>query len=261
MNGLKTRQCIWCSRKVPEVEFKKKAHTIPKSLGGKNICLNVCDGCNSYFGNVNDKLPSIETTLKESFNISRLMYLYSDNEVGRNKALARFKSIFFTVNLKKRKIMIKPGYRLKQDFQVNLARQLKRGIFKVFLEERERQFGDAHNSKFDFIREFSRYNLGDYPVYYYKRKFGAILMIKEFGESPELFMKKDYRMKYLIDNNNFFEFELLGHVIGIPTSKYYQLTFDLYVKETRALKKDLFDSFRPIIRFSDFDLSLSILED
>ncbi|MFN7494955.1 MAG: HNH endonuclease [Cyclobacteriaceae bacterium] len=45
------RKCIWCRRDESETDFKKEAHTIPRQLGGQNICANVCDDCNHYFGN------------------------------------------------------------------------------------------------------------------------------------------------------------------------------------------------------------------
>ena len=44
-------KCLWCLNEEPKVTFEKKAHTIPKSLGGQNYNINVCDECNSYFGN------------------------------------------------------------------------------------------------------------------------------------------------------------------------------------------------------------------
>jgi hypothetical protein len=36
---------------------------------------NVCDGCKSFFGHHYDVLPSVETVLKEAFNISRAISL------------------------------------------------------------------------------------------------------------------------------------------------------------------------------------------
>lgn len=42
--------CIWCRKNENQGTFDKKAHTIPKSLGGDNICENVCDKCNHFFG-------------------------------------------------------------------------------------------------------------------------------------------------------------------------------------------------------------------
>mgnify|MGYP003631359455 CR=1 FL=1 len=251
--------CIWCCKSELIVSFEKDAHTIPKSLGGNNLCESVCDDCNAYFGNMHDKLPAIETVLKETFNISRLILLDSSNDVGKNKSMARFKSVFFNVDLQKRKITVKPKYSLRKNFQDDMGRQLRKGIFKVYLEERERQIGDGLDDKFNFIREFSRFNLGDYPVLYFKRKYGAMMMLPKWNKSPELVMKEDYRMKYLMDDYNYFEFELLGHVLGIPISRHYELSREIYLKETIEQKKNLFEKVFPINRFSDFDFTLSIM--
>jgi HNH endonuclease len=253
--------CIWCSKSEIVTTFENDAHTIPKSLGGKNLCESVCDSCNSYFGNMHDKLPSIETVIKETFNISRLMFLASSSDVGKNKSLARFKSVFFNVDLQKRKIRVKPKYSLRNNFQTDLGRQLRRGIFKIYLEERERQLGDGNDNKFNFIREFSRYNLGDYPVLYFKRKHGIMITLDKWNQSPELIMKKGFRMKYLIDDLNYFEFELLGHVLGIPISRHYEISREIYLRETRKLKKELFEQVFPINKFSDFDFTLNIMND
>ncbi|MBD2701707.1 hypothetical protein IC229_13735 [Spirosoma sp. BT702] len=45
------KKCIWSNQKEPRVTFNRDVHTIPQSLGGRQICPIVCDSCNSYFGN------------------------------------------------------------------------------------------------------------------------------------------------------------------------------------------------------------------
>jgi hypothetical protein len=258
---MKIKKCIWCSKNYPQVKFENEAHTIPKTLGGKNICDAVCDSCNSYFGNMQNRLPSIETVLKESFNVSRLIYLHTEDEVGKNRALPKFSSVFFKLDLRKKKISIKSAYKIRRGFQVNVGRLLRRGIFKIFLEERQRQYGDAHLPKYNFIREFARYDLGDFPVYYFKRKYGIVATSTEYSKSPELFMKEGFKMKYLIEDYSFFEFELLGHVLSIPTSRQFHLTSDVYKQKTYLTKKELFTGFHSIKKFTDFDFMLNVLDD
>ena len=57
----------------------------------------------------------------------------------------------------------------------------------MFLEEVERQKGDGHNPKFNFIRDFARHDKGDYPVFYFERLNGIILMVKNWVIRPEFF--------------------------------------------------------------------------
>lgn len=255
------RKCIWCRRTDSETDFKSEAHTIPKQLGGQNICENVCDDCNRYFGNAHNKLPAIETVIKETFNISRFIFLKSDNDVGKNKTLAKFSSIYFNIDFNNKKLSIKPQYKLHRHFQDNVAIQLKRGLYKIFLEERERQFKDGHNSQFDFIREFSRYNIGNYPIYYYERRYGIIAMLQDWARHPQLFFTGDNQMKYLVSDYGFMEFELLSHVFGIPVTRTWELGVSNYLKESISRKKELFKGHKEIIKFNDIDLALSIMAD
>lgn len=255
------KKCIWCSLDESQGFFNKRAHTIPQSLGGLNICENVCDHCNSFFGTHNNKLPPIETIIKETFNISRARFLFTDGQIGKNKAMSRFSSVYFNVDFKKRSIDLKPSYELKTGFQEKICRQLKKGIFKMFLEERERQKGDAHDSKYDFIREFARYDLGDYPVVYFERRHGIIAMAKDWARNPAIFMDKDHQFTYLTSEHSFFEFELLGHLFGVPCSRSWELNFDNYIKETIQKKAEFFKSWKFITKFNDIDLALNVLND
>ena len=254
------KHCIWCQKTEQDVPFKNLAHTIPQALGGRHICENVCDQCNSFFGNHWQGLPSVETIFKETFNISRAIFLESDQEVGKNKAMPKFKSTYFDVDLKKRKIDIKSSYKLHPGFQEKVGLQLRKGIYKVYLEEVERQFKDGHNTRYDFIRQFVRFGLVDYPVFYYKRRYGIILMVKSWAKQPELFLEENSQFKYLVKEPSFVEFEFLGHVFGIPTSRHWQIAFDNYKKKSFEAKKDLFESCILVKRFNDIDLALSILD-
>jgi hypothetical protein len=255
------RKCIWCLQTDLETTFNKKAHTIPQQLGGQNICENVCDKCNSYFGNSSDKLPAIETVLKETFNITRTFFLKIDNDIGKNKSMPKFSSIYFNIDLQRHKLSLKAKYRFHRHFQENIARQLKRGLYKIFLEERERQFKDGHDGRFDFIREFARYNIGDYPIYYFDRLYGIIPMTQEWARHPTLFLKKEYQSKYLVSDYGFFEFELLSHVFGLPITRTWELGVWNYLKSSKEKKKELFKSYKQIIKFNDIDLTLSIMGD
>lgn len=255
------RICIWCRQTEEKVSFKKVAHTIPQSLGGKNICCNVCDSCNLVFGSHYQGSPSVETIIKETFNVSRMRFLNSNNQIGKNKKLPRFSSIYFDVNFNKRKIDLKLAFRLQAGFQEKICRQLKKGIYKIYLEEIERQKGIGLDPQFDFIREFARYNLGDYPVFYFQRSFGAIAISNDWVSNPQFHLEGDYQMKYLVQEPGFFEFELLGHVFGITTSRSWEIALDNYLKKTGDQKKKYFKSIKSITKLSDIDLLLSILDE
>jgi HNH endonuclease len=254
------KHCIWCRRTDQETTFDKEAHTIPQSLGGQDICINVCDVCNHFFGQYYKGSPSVETIIKETFNITRIRLL-DEEDIGKNKAVTKFSSQYFKVDLKKHKMELKPAYRLQRGFQEKIGRQIKKGLYKIFLEETERQKFDGHNSQYDFIREFCRYDLGDYPVFYFERLHGIIAMAKNWIVRPEFFLEPDQQFKYLVREPSFFEFEFLGHVFGIVTSRHWELAIDNYIKKTTEAKRQFFRKWRLVKNFNDIDLSLSILDD
>lgn len=257
----KLKKCIWCSKTSDLVSFDKEAHTVPKALGGQNICENVCDECNAFFGNHHNGYPSIETIIKETFIVTRARFLAGTNDIGKNKPMSRFSSIYFDVDLKKNKMNLKLSYKLRKGFQEKVGRQIKKGLYKIFLEETERQHGDGHNPKYDFIREFARYDLGDYPVFYFDRLHGIILMSSEWAKRPVFFLDPDHQFKYLVSEPSFFEFEFLGHVFGIATSRQWHIAFDNYIKKSVEAKHKFFRTWRTVKYFNDIDLTLSILDD
>ena len=208
--------CIWCLNNSEETFFNKKAHSVPKSIGGTFICEQVCDECNKYFGSPSHQMPSIEHVFKEVFNITRARFLLATNQVGgKNKTLSRFKSQYFDINFEKNTVNLKFSYKVQRSFQTKLVRQFKRGIYKVFLEESERQNQNGTHKQFDFIRQFARYNLGDFPVLYFRRKVPLILLGENEAEYPVF--RFNNKMNYELKEFGFFELEFFGHLFSFPS--------------------------------------------
>lgn len=226
------KKCIWCSKTDEVISFNNKAHTFPQSLGGVNICENVCDVCNSFFGSKTPNSPSIEIALKEILNMSKYLVLNQTGKIPKNK---RFKSEYFNINWEKGKINTKPKYNLNYNFQAKIGRLFKRGIYKIFLEERERQIGDAHHSRYDFIRQFSRYDLNDLPIFVLKPKFKIII-----SSEPDLINPVIRFTNYSNDldkNFRIYEYQIMSHYFCIPTSSLFSdLCFDNY--RNHLLKDD-----------------------
>lgn len=253
------KHCIWCKKTDKETKFEKDAHTIPQSLGGKDICINVCDNCNHFFGQHYLGAPSVEAIIKETFNITRIR-LIEKNQVGKNKAITKFTSQYFNVDLSKNKFELKASYKLEKNFQEKIGRQIKKGLYKIYLEEIERQKQDGHNPKYDFIREFCRYDLGDCPVFYFERQHGIIVMAKSWTITPEFFLDDNMQFKYLVQEPGFFEFEFFGHVFGIATDRFWELAYNNYFLKTIEAKKEHFRRIIPVKYFNDIDLALSIMD-
>jgi hypothetical protein len=253
------KRCLWCKLNESETTFNKKAHTIPKSLGGQNYNQTVCDNCNHFFGNATpENRYSIETALKETFCITRQRFL----SVGTHKRkVGKFKSIFFDVKDRngKLRLVLNKSFLLKTEFQQQLCRNFKRGLIKMWLEELDRQSKNniGQDEKYDTMRQFSRYNIGNLPIIYFERKYGILVFTKREAETPTLILN---RMKYLHENEKFTEIEFLGHVFGFPTTQFTTDDFDLYIKHSMANKTDYFVNAILLNELIDIDFTLKIMD-
>lgn len=242
--------CIWCRKTENETAFNKIAHTFPASLGGESICENVCDKCNHYFGSPSDQSPAIEVVLKELLNASKY-YLLSNSAVNVGN-LKRFKSEFFNANWNARTLKLKPRYSLRKHAQEQFGRLFRRGLFKVYLEEREVQLQDALSSRFDFIREFARYNLTDYPIYIIKPRIPVILFSSIDTLNPVLRFS-DYSDK-MDKEFRIFEYPIMGHNFCIPTSRSFkEFNFDSYNRHIKSEKNGYGNELIEIITAKNFD--------
>jgi hypothetical protein len=250
-----TKRCLWCLEDETKVTFEKKAHTIPKSLGGQNYNKNVCDNCNSYFGNKQEVGYSIEEALKETFNITRRRLLYGKIP---KRQVGRFKSRFFDIRERngKPRLIVKPSFRLNSKYQRELCFYFKRGLYKMYLEELNRQTGKGFEQKYDVIRSFARYGLGTSTVLYFNRVIGMMMMFEREAETPVLYFD---RMKYLYSNEQFVEIEFLGHVFGFPITIFSKADFDSYIAISIKEKERFFKDATVIEKLTDVDLSLRIM--
>jgi len=249
------KKCIWCSKSSPAVTFDKIAHTYPQSLGGKRTCENVCDLCNKFFGDKERFLPSVEIALKEVLNISRHIILTQNGK----KSQKRFTSEYFVFNANSNVIKHKMKYKLTAGFQEEFARRFRRGIYKIYLEERERQKGDALDSRFDFIRAFARYDFNDCLIYYLKPKFKILGISDETTSDPQIHFTK------YSDNIDkiyrFYSYSFFGHNLVLPTHNVFHEEFlELYkgyLRRNDALGKDLIE----VKSIFDIDFAFEYLSD
>ena len=253
------KKCIWCNKSEKETSFKTKAHTIPKGLGGITICENVCDSCNFYFGNNQNGSPSIELIIKETFNLSKFCLLNTGSQTINNKNSPHYSSVYFTVDFQKGKIDIKNKYKLRSGFQENICRLIKRGLYKIFLEENERINGDSLNPQYDFIREFARYDLNDFPIYYFERLHPILMSGEGLIKQPHIPFNI-ITMNYLLRDYGFFEVEFFGHVLSIATYRNWDIAIDKYLSESIKIKSGHFKSYKLIKKWNDIDLSLSLFD-
>lgn len=254
---MKKRKCLWCGSNESKVSFEKDAHIIPQSIGGKELSNNECDECNEYFGIHDSGKPAIDTVFKEAFNLTRYILLDSIIKYHKIDNLPRFKSTYFKINKKNRNFNVKPAFRVKRGFQGILCRQFKRGLFKVFLETYHEETGRGFGSEFDFIREFVRYNLGDYPIFYFNRRYGAILTAQEFIKHPVLMKLQE--TDEIMNQFGFYEFEILGHMFSVPTLELIGENKLGYIKSINERWASLFSSITELKYLTQIDLAMKIM--
>lgn len=253
------KKCIWCKQNENDASFEKKAHTIPKSLGGMNYNINVCDDCNAFFGNTLEGYTySIEEALKEIFCISRERFL---NRNSAKKKIGRFKSKFFDIKHRndKLRLSLKKNIFLNFKYQRELCHNFKRGLIKMWFEEfsRQHQNIDVYSGKFDYVRNFARYNIDDIPMFYFNRRIGIFLMKKNEAETPILIFN---RSTLYLQKENYVEFEFLGHVFGFPINNCYQDELKNNLNQSIELKKKSFLNYAEIKKLIDIDFALAVMD-
>ncbi len=254
-----SKRCIWCLKEENEVTFNKKAHTIPKSLGGQRYNKFVCDSCNEYFGATSKKYNySIEEALKETFCLSRQRFLIKEKN---KRQIGIFKSKFFDIKERNGKVRlaIKPSFRFNAEFQKELCRNFKKGLLKMWFEEFDRQTKhvNSYDEKYQSIRNFARFDIGDFPILYFKRSVGMFILTEREAETPFLMFG---RMKYLLETEKFTEIEFLGHVFGFPVTECSKVEFESYIQKSLERKKEFFSQVILINKLIDIDFTLSVID-
>jgi transcription elongation factor Elf1 len=218
-------KCIWCGKEKPEVSFCEKPHTISKKLGSNNIGVDICDSCNKYFGTRerSSKYPmSVELAFKEIFNVSRFLMPDSSGQIQGSI----LKSIYFEYYASKRILRIKNNFKFQENFLRNFTRQFKRGVYEAFLQEFHRETGRALENKFDYLRRFVRYDLGDIPLFFADNN--GVYLLPE--NRLEIFFGFGDQQISMIDNYGFYDLWFFGHLFYLAVTPKANLSDEVFLK-------------------------------
>lgn len=250
------KYCIWCNKANDGSSFHNKAHIVPKSLGGRFLNNNVCNECNSYFGNKPKGTPfSVEEALKEGLYLWQYVQLKS---IGQWKN--PFKSAFFELKHRKGspRLKVKDRYKFNNELQVTLGRSFKRGMYKIFFEEFDRSCGSDKLPNADRIVRFVRHDEGDIPLFYFERKVPIIMATPQDVRHPRLYLNESERMKYVIHTDHFWEFELLGQVFGVQYKDCNADEYKRYEEASMKAKQRFFGGIREVNSFQDIDYAVRL---
>ncbi|GGX33546.1 HNH endonuclease [Aquimarina muelleri] len=224
-------KCIWCLKSKPEVEFYTKPHTIPKKLNSHNIGFDICDSCNSFFGSDNklDKVTySVDKVLKEFFNVHKFLL----NNKKDSNSWKKFKSQFFNYYHTSKTLKLKIDYRRNATYINQLTRKFKRGIYNIFLQEYHRNTENGLDNKFDKIREFVRYDIGELPLYYLKNSNG-VKMTEDLDLSHGLPFN-GYLIE-ILDKYGFYHLSMIGLNFYLEATEKAKLNLDYLIKDSNHL--------------------------
>ena len=99
--------------------------------------------------------------------------------------------------------------RIKNNINYNaITRQFKRGLYEIFLQKYHFFRKDGNNPKFDFVRNFARYDLRDPHVYY---AFNNIILAPGDEERKNPILPISEKLIEDMNKYGFFHIWLLGH--------------------------------------------------
>ena len=198
---IQTGKCIWCGKTEEEgASFVNRPHVIPLKLGGDQIGFDVCDECNHYFGTcTKDERVSVDMALKEVLQLSKLSL--SAPSTSKN-----YSSKYFYIDVDEK--LIKPkgiGFPLK-----SFTIPFKRGLCECFLQKYHSVTYKGNEKRFDMLRKFARFGVGDIPVYY---TFNKVIFTKDPELPPDFIMDKV--SIETVDKYGFYVLHLYGHIFTI----------------------------------------------
>lgn len=202
MNIEKTKhRCIWCGKTNSDVQFGDIVHVLPRSLGGQEIVGDVCNDCNRYFGTApkgKRGVPCMDHAFKEIFGAIRM---FSKNLTS--ESYKDFKTSYFTYRHSKHLIKIKDHFNSKY-----VTRQFKRALYEVFLQKYHLETGDGHNSMFQTVRNFARYDIGNPRVFY---GFNNIILSPDENYMKHPYLPMTENLREDITKFGMFDFWIMGH--------------------------------------------------
>jgi len=245
--------CIWCKEKEPDVTFIKEPHTISRQLGAKMIGFDICDSCNHYFGTVDKKMKfpmSVELAFKEIMNLMRVLLKGLDEDTHR-----RLKSTYFNYFHSKKTIQINRNFKSNPYFIHSLTRQFKKGLYEVFLQEYHRETKNGLDNRFDYLRNYVRYDKGNLPVYFLENN-GVYLIEKDIDG---ISFKFNENVKSEIDDYGFYTMIVYGNVFYLEVAPRAELSREIFLNQhSRKLIGTgfVFKQLRELRAITDIDFTL-----
>ena len=233
-----TGTCIWCKRNKSFTTFNNAPHIIPHSLGSDEIGFDVCDDCNRYFGTCTQgNILCSNIAFKEVFNICL-------NSLGkRSERATKISSMLFHYNPQKDRIKLKRNISIAQ-----FTKTFKRSLYEVFLQKYHATFPDEHLERFEAVRKFARYGIGDLAVIYATNKI--ILHFEDKAHDISLSMSET-DLEFM-NKTGFFHFFFCGQHLFLEV---------LPITVRSDFRSSLIEMYKMAVIPVDSDCKLNLLDD
>lgn len=217
--------CIFCGKSRPEVTFHEKPHTTPHSLGSDRIGFDICDSCNHFFGEPDKSMYpriAVETAVKEIFGLIRFL-LNLQSEEHQNDEL---KSKYFNFWRSRNTLQFKSTFSGKSYFRRTFTKQFKRGLYELFLQEYHLATENGLDERFNRVRRYARYGIGDLPVWHLQMR---MVLVEKSMAVPKLY----FEQKSLDDINTygFYSMYLWGFWFYLEVTPTADLTREVYLRD------------------------------
>ena len=222
---IKKGTCIFCGKSKPEVSFYEKPHTTPHSLGSDRIGFDICDSCNHFFGEPDQSMfprIAVETSVKEIFGLIRFM-LNLERE-GHEKD--ELKSAYFNFWRSRNTLQFRSSFSGKSYFRKTFTKQFKRGLYELFLQEYHLATENGLDERFDRVRRYARYGIGDLPVWHLQMR---MVFVEKSLAVPKLYF--DQRALDSINTYGFYPMYLWGFWFYLEVTPASDLTREVYLRE------------------------------
>lgn len=249
-------RCIFCGKSAGETTFYTKPHTTPRSLGSRRIGFDVCDDCNHFFGSPDKTMRPcvpVETSVKEFFGLLR--FLIMQNREGHRED--RLKSIYFNFWRSKNLLEIKPSFGRTSSFRRVFIKQFKRGLYELFLQEYHRETKNGLDAKFDRVRRYARFGVGDLPLWHLQSR---MLLVEDDLAQPQLHFTENCLQQ--INTYGFYSMYLWGMWFYLEVTPRAELSREVFLKdESKRLNVGdfVFSKLVDVQNMSDIDFILRSL--
>lgn len=222
---IKKGTCIFCGKSRPDVTFYDKPHTTPHSLGSDRIGFDVCDSCNHFYGEPDKSMYprlAVETCVKEIFGVTRFM-LNLEKEGHEEDVL---KSRYFNFWRSRNTLQFKSSFSGRPYFKRVFTKQFKRGLYELFLQEYHLATENGLDPRFDGVRKYARYGIGDQPVWHLQTR---MMLVEANMDVPKLTFEKPSLDE--IDTYGFYSMYLWGLWFYLEVTPRADLTREVYLSE------------------------------